>query len=237
MDKPRADLPDDDSSSALTKSFLRGEPDAIAAIVSRYYETMAAMAGGLIRTYRVDPAILDRDDAVNITLFRLWRATQNNRGFVVETTGDFWRIFRLALERNILHARARGARLKRGGGSAATSDIHSASETFGAAHSHAETMCRRRVINTEDLPAATLPPDVSSIADDEAARLLSLLDDPVLKAVVIWRAENYTTVEIAQRLGITTRSVRRKLALIRATWAITQSDRAPPRSRRRDPSS
>ncbi len=238
MAKTRIILPDDDSSSALLRDFLGGDADAIAAVMSRYYETMANMAAHMIRAYRVDPSILDRDDAVSITLFRLWRAIQNNRGFVLETTGDFWRIFRLAIERNVLHARARGARLKRGGRTGRTAfGSLSANEATGAGQSSAPKSYRRRISNPENLPSGMLPPDVCSIADDEAARLLSLLDDPVLKAVVIWRSENYTTAEIAHRLGITTRSVRRKLALIRATWALERGDGRAPSRRLHDASS
>jgi hypothetical protein len=47
---------------------------------------------------------------------------------------------------------------------------------------------------------------------------LGLLGDRALESVAVWRMEGYSVEEIADRLGYAPRSIKRKLALIRAAW-------------------
>ena len=51
--------------------------------------------------------------------------------------------------------------------------------------------------------------------------------DPVLRRVALLKLEGYTNPEIATELGITARTVERKLDRIRARW--TNCDDGPPR--------
>jgi len=53
---------------------------------------------------------------------------------------------------------------------------------------------------------------------EEHARLLELLDDDALRQVVLLKLEGMNNEEVAGSLGITSRSVRRKLARIREIW-------------------
>jgi DNA-directed RNA polymerase specialized sigma24 family protein len=52
----------------------------------------------------------------------------------------------------------------------------------------------------------------------ECQDLLDRLSDTVLRAIALWRMEGFTTEEIASKLGCTTRTVERKLHLIRRLW-------------------
>lgn len=71
----------------------------------------------------------------------------------------------------------------------------------------------------EELISNEPTPEFLAMLDEEHQRLLALLKDDQLRSVAIWRIEGYSVEEIAVRLEITTRSVKRKLALIRKTWA------------------
>jgi len=53
---------------------------------------------------------------------------------------------------------------------------------------------------------------------EEHSRLLSVLKDETLRRVVLWKMEGFTNEEIAQELGVTCRSVERKLQRIRTRW-------------------
>ena len=55
------------------------------------------------------------------------------------------------------------------------------------------------------------------IAEEFRLRLDGLGDDG-LRQIATWRMEGYSNEEIAARLGCVTRSVERKLRLIRQTW-------------------
>jgi DNA-directed RNA polymerase specialized sigma24 family protein len=53
---------------------------------------------------------------------------------------------------------------------------------------------------------------------EECQRLLDLVQDEDLRRVALWKMEGYTNEEIAARLGCVTRSVERKLGVVRRLW-------------------
>lgn len=54
---------------------------------------------------------------------------------------------------------------------------------------------------------------------EQQQQLLKVLRNDTLRKVAILRIEGYTHAEIAQRLGVSTRTVIRKLNLVRTRWA------------------
>ena len=62
-------------------------------------------------------------------------------------------------------------------------------------------------------------PEFAAQVAEEYRRLLHVLGDRELQAVAVWKMEGYTAAEIAGKLGYTTRTVERKLRLIRSIWA------------------
>ena len=54
---------------------------------------------------------------------------------------------------------------------------------------------------------------------DEHQRLMNRLDQPMLQQVAIRKMEGYTNQEIATELGVTQRSIERKLNRIRLIWS------------------
>lgn len=71
--------------------------------------------------------------------------------------------------------------------------------------------------------AATLPtlhpgPEVVAIMTEECRRLLDLLADPELEAIVMWKLEGLSNEEIAYEIGYSRRSVQRMLNRIREIW-------------------
>jgi RNA polymerase sigma factor (sigma-70 family) len=71
-----------------------------------------------------------------------------------------------------------------------------------------------------------LSPDRIVEDDEHLEHLFSLLRDDQLRTIALLRIEGYTVDEIASKVKISPRSVERKLALIRATWAATLDERA-----------
>jgi DNA-directed RNA polymerase specialized sigma24 family protein len=61
-------------------------------------------------------------------------------------------------------------------------------------------------------------PDFLVMLEEENRRLLGLLRDDSLRKIAISRIEGYTVAEIAAELAVSTRSVERKLRLIRNKW-------------------
>ena len=61
-------------------------------------------------------------------------------------------------------------------------------------------------------------PEMAAQVADECRRLLGLLGDATLRSVAVWKMEGYTNAEIAAKLGCVTRTVERKLRVIRSRW-------------------
>jgi RNA polymerase sigma factor (sigma-70 family) len=62
------------------------------------------------------------------------------------------------------------------------------------------------------------PPDLEVLAKDAIERLLRRLGNAQLRSIAVWKWEGYTNDEIAARLGCKTRTIERKLRLIRTIW-------------------
>jgi DNA-directed RNA polymerase specialized sigma24 family protein len=67
-------------------------------------------------------------------------------------------------------------------------------------------------------------PEFVAMLEEETQQLLGALRDDLLRKVALARIEGYTVPEIAQMLSISTRSVERKLKLIRSSWANYRSE-------------
>jgi RNA polymerase sigma factor (sigma-70 family) len=63
------------------------------------------------------------------------------------------------------------------------------------------------------------PPDLEVLANETIERLLNCLDGKSqLRSIAIWKWENYSNEEIATMLGCSSRTILRKLRLIRTIW-------------------
>ena len=58
------------------------------------------------------------------------------------------------------------------------------------------------------------------VQDEEHKRLLDALDDDTLRNIAVWKMEGWNGQEIAEKLGLTRRSVERKLERIRELWKV-----------------
>jgi len=61
-------------------------------------------------------------------------------------------------------------------------------------------------------------PEFAAMLAEEFQRRIDSLEDATLRQVALWRMEGYSNNEIAERLGCVSRSVERKLDLIRKAW-------------------
>jgi RNA polymerase sigma factor (sigma-70 family) len=62
-------------------------------------------------------------------------------------------------------------------------------------------------------------PEFAAMVAEESRRLLDALPDPSLRALALKKMEGYTNEEIASELGCVTRTIERRLHLIRTFWS------------------
>lgn len=182
-----------------------GDADAARLLWERYSRKLRAMARrklppGLRR-------VTDEDDIAQSVFAALFEGADVGRLERLANRDELWWFLLAATRHKIVdHVRSEGAQ-KRGGEGA-----HNRSQE-GEAGGPSGQRRFQEIVSDEPTPefVATL--------EDEQRRLLGLLRDDQLRDIAARRIEGYSVEEIAARLGISPRSVTRKLALIRNTWA------------------
>ncbi len=76
----------------------------------------------------------------------------------------------------------------------------------------------RILTDLDALVGDELTPEFAALVTEEYRRLLHLLGDEVLCQIAVRKMEGYTDEEVAGLLGCVTRTVERKLRLIRQIW-------------------
>lgn len=164
-----------------------GDDQAADAIFRRYFAALYAFTRQRI-SQRLQGRF-DADDVVN-SAYRTFFAHARNQEFVIERSGDLWRLLIAIAHRKLL----------------------------GQIEFHSAKKRDQRNESGEDAIAA-LPSDDSLAAsvalEDSLERLLAGLSASERELVVL-RLQGESTLGIAERLRISERSVRRKLQAIRA---------------------
>jgi DNA-directed RNA polymerase specialized sigma24 family protein len=109
-----------------------------------------------------------------------------------------WRLLVVLTARKAAHLLRDAGRLKRGGAAAAVA------------------VSDERIF--DQLLSREPSPEFAAEAAEEFRRLLRLLGDSELETVALRRMEGYTVNEIAVQLGYVSRSIKRKLEIIRRIW-------------------
>jgi DNA-directed RNA polymerase specialized sigma24 family protein len=200
--------------------------EAIARELLEHRRRMTRLARRLLGRHGVSQAEYDPDDAIQETLFALWRAADEGGLRDIVGDDDLWRYFHTALDHQVLLAKGRFDAIKRGGpgtshahaeGHGGEGDRPRCDDRGGDTTAGARPF--RRVDRDPDQCLLPAPSSDEQMASCEAVdRWLARLDDPALRRVAIELHEGWTEEEIAQHLGVSTRTIRRKRELLRRKW-------------------
>ncbi len=183
--------------SRLVFRTRQGDDSAVAHLHSRHVGQMLACAARKLSP--ADRRFVGVEDVVQeafASFVRILRA--GKYGWTLESQGLKACLLRLVGFKASMYRRARRA-AKRGGGRVRGDSVWSSEA------------CPVVV----EAPAAQTQPD----HNQRVQEWLEVLPEEVLREVAQWRLEGYSVVEIADRLGVCTRNVERKLARIRQIWS------------------
>lgn len=145
----------------------------------------------------------DEEDVALSAFASFCRHAQDGRFPRLRDRDDLWRLLIVITARTALHLVRDEGRQKRGGGVLNQAPPTNGPEAIGLA----------QLIGRE--PA----PEFAAQVADECRHLLDELGHGELRSVALWKMEGFTNREIAERLGYVTRTIERKLRLIRRIWA------------------
>ena len=180
--------------------------DAFEKIWQHYFEELLEVARGVMRQ-RKKWSIVDEDDIVQNALLSVCRGFPKNKSYEnVNSRESLWPILVAITKFKVADNFRRENAAKRGAGrvvSEASLDRNNDSSRIGLAQ-----------LVADDKPK---PQDLAEMSE-QLTLLMALLPRDDLKQIARLHLEGWKNNEIAEEMEISTRSVERKLALVRDAW-------------------
>ena len=181
-----------------------GDEEAARALWQRYFDSLVKVA-----RQQLDGAprrVADEED-VALSVFRcLCEGAAGGRFGKLSDRDDLWRLLVSITVQKAIDQRRRLAAKRRGGGKVRGDSVFA---NAGGASPHAGL---DRIASDEPTQ------ELLALLAEQHELLLRSLTDETLRRTALLRMEGRTNEEIAQRLGITPRSVERKMQRIRSRW-------------------
>ena len=180
-----------------------GDQQAAQKLWERYVQQLVELARRKLGTAPRRAA--DEDDVVQSAFANLFLGVREGRFPKLNDRHDLWQLLVLLTERRVTDQLRRAGKRR-------TMEV-SESKLFAPQDSQTGQAGIAQIAAEEPTP------DFAVQVAEECQRLLDSLGDPRLRQVAVWKMEAYSNQEIAQKLGCTTRTVERKLRMIRERWS------------------
>lgn len=190
---------------------LQNKPDTAAQekLWQRYFARLVALARAKLGDS--PRGAEDEEDVALSALDSFFGGLEHGQFPDLRDRNALWPLLAKITARKAINQRKRQLAAKRGGGRV-------------IAASAAGTDAEGETVEVEFIETDPSPASLAAI-NEECQRLIELLPDEVLQEVVRRKLAGYTTVEIAERLGVAPRTVERKTELVRKIW-IEEADNA-----------
>lgn len=183
-----------------------GDQAAAQPLWEHYCERLVAVARAKLRSAPRRAA--DEEDVMVSAFASFCRGVEQGKFPQLEDRDNLWRILVVITARKAFHWMRDETRQKRGGGAVLGESA--------IAPGHGSTLLEpgmARILSEEP------PPDFAAQVAEEGERMLAELNDQELEQIALWKMEGYNNEEIADRLNCVTRTVERRLRLIRQIWS------------------
>jgi DNA-directed RNA polymerase specialized sigma24 family protein len=183
-----------------------GDPAAAQKLWEQYFARLIGFARTKLKA--APRRIADEEDVALSAFDSFFQGAQHQRFPRLVDRDDLWQLLLVITERKVVDLIQYGNRLKRGGGKLPVEPAPA-----GGADSSSDRP------GLDNLPSQEPTPAFAVQAAEELQRLLDLLEDAELRSIALWKMEGFGNDEIAEKLGYVSRTVERKLNLIRKTWS------------------
>jgi DNA-directed RNA polymerase specialized sigma24 family protein len=173
-----------------------GDEQAAQKLWEGYFGRLVSLARAKLRG--AQRRVADEEDVALSAFDSFCRGAERNRFPKLEDRDDLWQLLVMITARKAIDLRQYENRQRRGG-AVATVEL-----------GRDEANLIEQIVGREPTPEFAM-----QIAE-ETERLLAGLDDVDLRQIALWKMEGYTNEEIAERLDVATRTIERRLRLIRS---------------------
>lgn len=194
----------DHSISLWLSGLKRGEEEAARQVFERCFERLIQVAKS--RMAGASRRVADEEDVALSVFHSLCRGAAAGRFERLRDRGELWQMLVAITQQKVVDLMRHNVRQKRGGGEVRGESVFLEND--------AEQLAR----GIDEYAIEELTPQFLCTLAEEHQRLLGLLRDDTLRKIALLRMEGYADEEIATQLGISLRTVERKLQLIREQW-------------------
>jgi DNA-directed RNA polymerase specialized sigma24 family protein len=188
------------SVSGWIDRLMAGDKQAVQPLWERYFRQLVQLARKRLQDSPRRAA--DEEDVALSAFDSFCRHAEQGHYHDLRDRNRLWRLLTVITARKAARLRRDDSRKKRGGGNVPLPII--------AANDGSDLQL--------DVFSREPNPEFAALMAEECTCLLRGLKDNNLENVALWRMEGYTIKEIAQKMDIVPRSVKRKLQLIRILW-------------------
>jgi DNA-directed RNA polymerase specialized sigma24 family protein len=194
---------DGNSVSGLLDGLKAGDGNDIQRLWDRYFARLVRLAGARLpgHTRRA----FDEEDVALSAFHSFCERVGRGQFPDLADRDDLWRLLATITTRKVIASMRHQTRQKRGGG-------HVLGESGLSERDDEAGEGMARFLSREPTPE-----EAAQFVDDYD-RLFARLDDPTLRTIALRKLEGFSSQEIAAELGTSTRTVDRKLRLVRAIW-------------------
>ena len=201
-----------DPESSVTRWLTRlEEGDSIAAerLWQLFFDRLVHLAHGRLHSrYR---KVIDAEDIALSAFHSFCKGVENKKFPLLSDRAGLWRLLVSITIHKLLHAVRYQNRIKRGGQFRELQGLDGATDSLHALN---------QVVSREPSPEFAV-----EVAEQYAA-LIQSLGNEELTQLTVWKMEGYSNEEIAAKMGRSSRTVERKLNLIRKIWIQSAGEHA-----------
>ncbi len=195
--------PANESITRWIANLKQGDDEAARRLWERYFHRLVQLARLKLGT--TARRVADEEDMALSVFRRLCDGAKDGRFEQLADRDDLWRLLVVITTNRVIDQQRHLSPQKRGDG-----HVRGDSAFIGASSEAA---------GLENLIGDDPTPEMLLQISEEHERLMTALDED-LRQIAVWKMESRNNEEIARELGITSRSVRRKLARIRELWLV-----------------
>lgn len=196
------------SESGCVTGWIRGVADgdeeAARRLWKHYYPTLVRLAKQMLGA--APRRVSDEEDVAASVLECICTGAAKGRFDDIANRDELWWLLVTITRQESVNLVRRELRIKRGAGR-----VYAATD-LGDSDS-------RRPFRIDQLIEKQPTVEFLAMLEEQQQQLLSVLRNDTLRRVAVMRIEGYTHAEIAEKLGVSTRTVIRKLNIVRSRWA------------------
>lgn len=197
-----------DSVALWLMGVQQGNADAAQSLWDRYFERLVTLAERKLPAHAC--RAFDEEDVALSALRCFHQAATAGRYPQLRDQDSLWSLLVVITARKARDYLRREQRKKRGAG-----DVRGESG-FAPAADDGE------IAGIEQIVGAEPTPEFAAQTAEECQQLLGLLEDKTLRTIALRKLEGFTVEQIAGQLECTTRTVQRRLTMIRTLWTEAQ---------------